>query len=218
MLRVIRSTVQGLDIDTDHEDAFTDAAQTGEPLRESYINDKHGQKAISVEVCAYTDPNGENRFAVLYTGQAEIDWQDTDDYDEARNLYEETVRAEEAGGELTVDEDGNEQPVFAVTDVPGVAGYEDEAEEAGNAQGLLLLAQWVTAEAEEAQRIATEKAQARQIAYARAIDAFGRGGNAVLARRVGKSEPTVKDIADRGRALLAERSEGAVAAPSDGGA
>lgn len=217
MLRVIRSTVQSLDIDADREDDFAGAAQAGELLRESNIKDKHGQTALDVEVRAYTDPDGQKRFAVLYTGPAEIDCQDTGSYDEARNLYEETVRAEEQGAVLNVDENGQERPVFAYTDVPGVGGYEDETEEAGDAQGYMLEAEWVTVEAEEAQRIAAEKTQARQIAYARAIDSFGRGGQALLARRVGKSEPTVKDIAARGRVLLKEQEDakapGGTAAP-----
>ncbi|WP_331731845.1 hypothetical protein OG298_45190 (plasmid) [Streptomyces sp. NBC_01005] len=202
MLRVIRSTVHGLDIDTEFEDDFADAVEAGELLRETYNENKHGQKDFSIEVRAYTDPEGQNRFAVLYTNPADVDWQDTDSYPEARNLYEESVRETEKGAGLEVDENGNEKPAFTATDVPGAAGYEDGAEEAGDAQAYMLLAEWATVEAEEAQRIATEKAQARQTAYALAIDAFGRGGNAVLARRVGKSEPTVKDIADRGRTIL----------------
>ncbi|MFF8953900.1 hypothetical protein ACF09I_34640 [Streptomyces sp. NPDC014940] len=46
---------------------------------------------------------------------------------------------------------------------------------------------------------------ARQIAFAKAIDAMGRGGNAVLSREVKLSAPTVKSIADRGREILASR-------------
>ena len=205
MLRVIRSTVQSITIDDDRTDEFETAAQAGELLRRSHINDKYGNEDLSVTLRAYTDPDGQHHFAVLYDSPAENDWQDTPDFDEAVNLYEETVRAEEAGAHLQVDDAGNELPVFTGTDVPGVGGYEDGAEEAGNAQGLLLVAQWATDEAEEAQRIAADKAQARQIAYASAIDTFGRGGQAVLAGRVGLKEPTVKAIADKGRALLAEQ-------------
>jgi hypothetical protein len=40
----------------------------------------------------------------------------------------------------------------------------------------------------------------RQVAFAKAVDAMGRGGNAILSRKVGLSAPTVKSIADRGRA------------------
>src|SRR5881409_332207 len=40
----------------------------------------------------------------------------------------------------------------------------------------------------------------RQVAFAKAIDAMGRGGNAILARKLSLSAPTVKSIADRGRA------------------
>lgn len=207
MLRVIRSTIQSVDIDTDLEDDYSNAAQAGELLRETYSDDKWGQRILAIELRAYTDPEGQNRFVVLYSNTDETDWQDTVDYTEARDQYEESVRESEQGIDAEVDEDGNEKPIFATTDVQGVQGYEAGAEESGDAQGYMLAAEWVTAEAEEAQRIATEKAQARQIAYARAIDAFGRGGNAVLARRVGKSEPTVKDIADRGRTLLGQQEK-----------
>ncbi|MGW2113151.1 hypothetical protein [Streptomyces sp. NPDC001948] len=205
MLRVIRSTVQGIDIDADLEDEFSTAAEAGKLLRETYSESRYGQRDFSVEVRAYTDPEGRHRFAVLYATPADVDWQDTDSYPEARTAYEEMVRETVKGADIEVDEDGNEKPPFAATDVPGVDGYEDGAEEAGDAEAFMLVAEWATAEAEEAQQIAAEKAQARQIAYAVAIDEFGRGGNAVLARRIKKKEPTVKDIADRGRVILKER-------------
>ncbi|MFB7312933.1 hypothetical protein [Streptomyces sp. NPDC056192] len=215
MLRVIRSTVQSLNIDADFEDDYSTAAQAGNLLRETYSENQYGQKDFSIELRTYTDPKGQNRFAVLYSDPSEVDWQDTDDYAEARGLYEESVRESEKGVIPEVDEDGNEKPVFTATDVPGVEGYEAGAEESGDATAYLMIAEWATAEAEEAQRVATEKTQARQIAYARAIDTFGRGGQAALARRVGKSEPTVKDIADKGRALLAEHSESSPAGDTD---
>ncbi|MER8219681.1 hypothetical protein ABTZ58_03605 [Streptomyces sp. NPDC094143] len=44
---------------------------------------------------------------------------------------------------------------------------------------------------------------ARQVAFAQAIDAMGRGGNAILSHKIGLSAPTVKSIADRGRKILA---------------
>lgn len=44
---------------------------------------------------------------------------------------------------------------------------------------------------------------ARQVAFAQAIDAMGRGGNAILSRKIGLAAPTVKSIADRGREYLA---------------
>lgn len=55
-------------------------------------------------------------------------------------------------------------------------------------------------QAEAAYKKATVK---RQVSFAKAIDAIGRGGNAVLSRKVGLSAPTVKSIADRGRETLA---------------
>ncbi|MEU9761793.1 hypothetical protein AB0D98_19015 [Streptomyces sp. NPDC047987] len=61
------------------------------------------------------------------------------------------MRSSEAGH-------GNEKPVFTATDVPGADGYEDGAEQEGDAEAYMLLAEWATAEAEEAQRIAAKKA------------------------------------------------------------
>lgn len=58
-------------------------------------------------------------------------------------------------------------------------------------------------QAEAAYKAATVK---RQVAFARAIDAMGRGGNAILSNRIGLSAPTVKSIADRGRAVLADHT------------
>lgn len=205
MLRVINSTVQGLDIDPDQGDAFQEAVEAGEQLRETYNTDDIGQKDAHYQLIAYTDPNGEHRFAVRADEPSECDWQDTDSFGEALALYEETVQATAAGMGIQVDEEtGNEKNPFEFTDVPGIDGYEDGAEETGNVQGRMLEAQWATEEADKAQRLAEEKTRARQIAYARAVDEFGRGGNAVLARNVSLSEPTVKAIADKGRALLAQ--------------
>ncbi|MGQ5576782.1 hypothetical protein [Streptomyces sp. ECR3.8] len=51
-----------------------------------------------------------------------------------------------------------------------------------------------------------EATVARQVAFARAVDAHGRGGNAVLSNKIGLAAPTVKSIADRGRAILADRT------------
>lgn len=209
MLRVIRSTVQGLDIDADLEDAYSIAAVAGSLLRETYSESEHGQKELSIELRAYTDTEGQHQFAVLYSDPAELDWQDTGDYDEARSLYEKLVRESERGATPEVDEDNNEKPVFTATDVPGVEGYEAGSEKSGDAEALLLVAEWATVEAEEAQRNFSKKTAARQIAYARAIDNFGRGGQAVLARRVKKSEPTVKDSADKGRALIEQQASAA---------
>ncbi|MGW3308348.1 hypothetical protein ACWDG9_17380 [Streptomyces sp. NPDC001073] len=43
-------------------------------------------------------------------------------------------------------------------------------------------------------------ARHRQSSFARAIDAHGRGGQVALARRIGLTEPTVRNVAERGRA------------------
>lgn len=50
-----------------------------------------------------------------------------------------------------------------------------------------------------------EATVARQVAFAKAIDAMGRGGNAILSNKIGLSAPTVKSIADRGRKILADQ-------------
>src|SRR5881397_1163129 len=52
----------------------------------------------------------------------------------------------------------------------------------------------------EAEAVYKEATVNRQVAFAKAIDAMGRGGNAILARKLNLSAPTVKSIADRGRA------------------
>jgi len=71
------------------------------------------------------------------------------------------------------------------------AQAEEKAEEAHDAYR----------KAEAAYKAATV---ARQVAFAQAIDAMGRGGNAILSRKVDLSAPTVKSIADRGREVLAD--------------
>lgn len=52
---------------------------------------------------------------------------------------------------------------------------------------------------------------ARQVAFAQAIDAMGRGGQAILSNKVGLSAPTVKSIADRGRQALAHSTDAGAA-------
>lgn len=57
----------------------------------------------------------------------------------------------------------------------------------------------------EAEAAYKEATVARQVAFARAIDTMGRGGQTILANKLGLSAPTVKGIADRGRQILADR-------------
>ncbi|MEU6459719.1 hypothetical protein [Streptomyces sp. NPDC047065] len=57
----------------------------------------------------------------------------------------------------------------------------------------------------EAEAAYKEATVARQVAFAQAIDTMGRGGQTLLANKVGLSAPTVKGIADRGRQILADR-------------
>ncbi|MEU7322642.1 hypothetical protein ABZ682_19115 [Streptomyces griseoviridis] len=208
MLRVINSSVQTAGIHANQEGDFEAAVRSGEQLRETYSTNGNGQKDAHYDLVAYTDPDGLRRFAVRISEPSTYDWQDTHFFDEALALYEESVRGAAEGMWTAVDEEtGDELPPFEFTDVPGVQGYESGAEEAGTIKGRMLDAEWATEEADKAQRVADGATRARQIAYARAIDGFGRGGNAYLARRLGLSEPTVKAIADRGRQIL-EQAEG----------
>ena len=75
--------------------------------------------------------------------------------------------------------------------------------------GTKAEAQAVRAHAEYLQAEAEYKAAttARQLVFAHAVDAMGRGGNAILSRKVGLAAPTVKSIADRGRKVLADRAQ-----------
>ncbi|MCC8455412.1 hypothetical protein [Streptomyces rochei] len=60
----------------------------------------------------------------------------------------------------------------------------------------------------EAEAARNEAIVARQVAFARAVDTMGRGGQTILANKFGLSAPTVKAIADRGREILAGRESG----------
>jgi len=53
----------------------------------------------------------------------------------------------------------------------------------------------------------------RQLVFAETVQTLGRGGNARLARELELSDPTVKSIADRGRAMDKESSEYAAQFP-----
>jgi hypothetical protein len=91
-------------------------------------------------------------------------------------------------GDLNSIDDFDSQSYWAIVETHDLgAAAEAEAAEAH--------ANYIQAEA--AYKEATVN---RQVAFAKAIDAMGRGGNAILSRKVGLSAPTVKSIADRGRA------------------
>lgn len=212
MFRVIRSTTQGIDIDPERADEWEEAAEgpTAYTYRETY-RESDGQKDSHYRLISYTDPDGQNRWAFLIDEPAESDWQDTDDLAEALAAYEEGVRetAEGIADEYeTVEDDETGEQVerlrdpFTFTDVPAVPGYEDEAEETGNGQAWMQEAQWKAEAADKAQAAAQAAAEAKHRAFARALEAWGRGGQAYLARKLEISEPSVKSSADKGRDLL----------------
>ena len=207
MLRVIRSTVQAIDIDTDLEDAFDQAIEAGITMRETYSTDSIGQKEYRIQLLAYTDPTGAHRWAVTYDNPSEADWQDTRDLTEAITLYEQTVRDEADGMGERYEEDpedpsgpGELKDPFDSTDVPGVRGYEAGAEESGNNSALVLDAKWWNEEYTAAKDAADALEKPRRAAIAAAVDAHGRGGQTFVAKALGIGQPTVNDLARRGRA------------------
>ncbi|MFI8169811.1 hypothetical protein ACIGAN_26125 [Streptomyces sp. NPDC085931] len=153
----------------------------------------------------YTDPNGEHRWAVFDYGPTEYDCQDTDDLDEAIAAYEEWVRG--ATAMPSYDEDGEELPLWDESDVEGVPAQRakqvyDGA--AGNNNARLIDAEWAHEEFIKAEENYQQATRRRQVAFAKMIDSRGRGEQALLACRIDLKEPTVKTIADKGRALLAQ--------------
>lgn len=220
MLRVIRSSVQGLDIAPDLADAYEEAVDKAlserAEVRETCGLDELGQKEYRIALLPYTDPTGARRWAILDDGPSESDWQDTDDLEEAIAAYEEWVRAATEGAMPSYDDEGNEKPAWDESDVEGVSAETEYDGDSHNDTARMIDAQWAhdafTA-AEEAYQQATQR---RQMAFAKVIDSWGRGGQAVLAKRVDLKEPTVKTIADKGRYLLAQRREDAARAMSPG--
>jgi hypothetical protein len=210
MLRVIRSTVQGLDIDTEQEEAFEEAIEAAlkahAEVRETVSRDEIGQKAYQIALLPYTDPNGARRWAILDNGPSETDWQDTDDLDEAIAAYEEWVRGATSGAMPTYGDDGEENPVWDESDVDGVSAENEYDGGSHNDSARLIDAEWAH-EAFLTEEQAYQKAtQRRQVAFAKVIDSWGRGGQVMLATKVGLKEPTVKAIADKGRQILADRA------------
>ncbi|MFF8618295.1 hypothetical protein [Streptomyces sp. NPDC015350] len=206
MLRVIRSTLQGLDIDEDLDAEFEEAvnrvlAAHGE-VRETYSLDGIGQKESQIALVPYTDPDGKHRWAVLYGDPAEVDWQDTDDLDEAITLYEQLVRDTTSGATPDYDKEGDERPAWEYSDVSGVSAHEQADGQDGTTQARMIDAQWAHEEFTAAEEEYKRATQLRQTRFARAVDAYGWGGQAALAARVDLKEPTVKSLAARGRAGL----------------
>src|SRR3954469_11828806 len=193
MFRIIRSTTEPLDIPADQEDAYDAAVEAGDTYRETL---GHGEDDRSTyRLIGYTDPNGQERWAVTAYEPAEAHWQDTDDLAEAIAQYETLVRntADGMGDEYEEREDeetgqtvaGYLKDPFESTDVPGVRGYETGAEEPGNSRAWMTEAGRKDADDKVVQEAAAASTRARQIAIARAVDTWGRGGQAVLARQLG---------------------------------
>lgn len=210
MFRVIRSTVQGIDIDEDRaedfEAAIYAALKAGDEVRETVSYDRIGQKECRIALLPYTDPDGKHRWAVLDDSPAENDWQDTDDLNEAIAAYEEWVRGATSGAMPKVDKDGNEEPIWDETDVAGVSAKEVNDGESNNDTARLIAAQWAHQEFMQAEEAYQEATRRRDVAFAEMIDSWGRGGQSTLASRVELKEPTVKRIADRGREILRTRT------------
>ncbi|NJP70055.1 hypothetical protein [Streptomyces sp. C1-2] len=94
-------------------------------------------------------------------------------------------------GDLDSIDDFDSQSYWAIVETHDTGAQAEEKAEKAHADYLKV---------EAAYKQATV---ARQVAFAQAIDAMGRGGNAILSRKIGLAAPTVKSIADRGREFLA---------------
>jgi hypothetical protein len=210
MLRVIRSTVQGVDIDSDLEDAYEKAIDQAlaarDEERETVGLDELGQKADRIALLPYTDPTGAHRWAILDDGPSESDWQDTDDLDEAIATYEEWVRGATEGAMPEYDDEGNQKPIWDESDVEGVSTATEYDGSSNIDRARMLAAQWAHEEFLAAEQSYQEATRRRQASFAKAIDSWGRGGQAVLAKRVDLKEPTVKTLADKGRQVLAAQT------------
>ena len=208
MLRVIRSSVQGLNIDSDladdYEAAVDKALNERAEVRETCGLDELGQKEYRIALLPYTDPTGARRWAILDDGPSESDWQDTDDLEEAITAYEEWVRAATEGAMPSYDDEGNEKPLWDESDVAGISAENEYDGDSHNDTARMIDAQWSHDAFTQAEQVYQQATQRRQIAFAKVIDSWGRGGQSVLASRVDLKEPTVKVIADKGRQLLAK--------------
>lgn len=208
-MRVIYSTVQSANIDDEQEDDFYEAVSEAlgrsDQARETFTRDEIGQKAHQIALLPYTDPNGERRWAVTDSGPGELDWQDTDDLDEANAAYEEAVRGATRAAGTKYDDEGEEQPTWDETDVDGVSAR--DMCDGGLATARLTDAQWAHDAFVQAEKAYQEATRRRQQAFALAVDSHGRGGQALLAVRFGMREPTVKTLVTKGRRLLAQSHE-----------
>lgn len=220
-MRVISSTVQGLDIAAEAEDAFREAVDKGRTVRETYSLDSIGQKEYRIALVGYTDPaDGAGRWAVVYDNPSESDWADTADLDEAVAEYERQVRDEAVLLEPTYDDEGNTvRPAgFDYSDVEDVDVVGGGTYGAWRLTALAVEARWagehLAAVQEEAARAVEAAAGARAVAVTRLVDTFGRGGQMYAKDALGISQPTVADLVKRGRALLGDADEAPAPTPA----
>ncbi|MEU5476782.1 hypothetical protein [Streptomyces mirabilis] len=201
-MRVIHSTVRGLDIDDDQAEVLPAAAERAlndqRAIRETYLMDDRGKKDFWIALVPYTTPSGEHRWAVLDSAPTEADWRDTGELDEAIAVYEEAVH--EASDAAVRAGDDTARPLWDFSDVEGIPARERGDSASGSLTALMIDAEWAHEDFAPAEEAYQRAAQRRQAAFARAIDAHRRGGQAALARRTKLREPTVRAIADRGRA------------------
>lgn len=203
IMRVIRSTLQLTDIDSDLEEAFADAIAAGAAVRETFKRDEIGQKISLIALMPYTDPTGAHRWAMLNSGPMELDYQDTDDLAEANAAYEREVHEASAGGLIDYDEEGTPLPAWDETDVPGVSAATVSDGEANFRSALLTDATRAHEAFVSAEKHYTKSMLRRQLAFARYANAQGHGGQAVLSAQTKLAPPTVKRVVDGGQKALA---------------
>ncbi|GAA4688252.1 hypothetical protein GCM10023324_48720 [Streptomyces youssoufiensis] len=214
MLRVIRSTIESIHIDSDLEDDFDDAvtAALREPVRETYKSDEIGQKTSRIVLMPYTDPTGARRWAVWEENPDIVHCQDTDDLNEAITAYETAVRMTSESAGIVCDDEGNEQPLWDETDVAGVAARTVNDGASNSSRAYLIDATWAHEDFLTTETEYQRATQRRQVAFAQMLASRRRGAQATLARHVDLKEPTVKTIATKGRQILADRAAATMAA------
>lgn len=138
MLRVIRSDFRPADVDEARaamvEAAITTAAREGGVVRQTHLMDAEGHRVYWDAVIAYTDPEGQRRWAVVHHDVPARDIQDSDDPDEAVAQYEETVRTAIDDLRTTGPENTAPDITDLVTDVT-VRDIPDEQNGTGTGEG-----------------------------------------------------------------------------------
>lgn len=139
MMRVVKSAFQAIDesLDEEERDVLADLVEAGDEARRTYTSDEHGQEHAAVVLTGYTAPDGQDRWAVRYTGPEGSEVLDSADRAEAEAAYEAQVK------ELAGCASEGDAPWWSVTDVPGVpqAAYTVEVE-------WLRQGQWLGSQAE----------------------------------------------------------------------